>query len=62
MITGKRPNMSTTTTALARPSRWDDGEFDDIDELRIPLDAWADPTVSIVAEFASERHIVRSID
>ncbi|HEY2700102.1 MAG TPA: hypothetical protein VGJ45_31910 [Pseudonocardiaceae bacterium] len=54
--------MSTTTTALVRPSRWDDGEFDDIDELRIPLDAWADPTVSIVAEFASERHIVRSID
>lgn len=58
--------MSTTTTTTdttpAPPSHWDDGAFDDVDELRIPLGAWADPTVSIVAESATERHIVRSID
>jgi hypothetical protein len=33
----------------------------DIDELRVPLDAWTDPAAP-AGDGAAERHIVRSID
>ncbi|HJP76292.1 MAG TPA: hypothetical protein VJ914_18635 [Pseudonocardiaceae bacterium] len=45
--------------ALRDMPDWDDGQFPETDELRVPLTTWTDPAAPVDG---SERHIVRSID
>lgn len=54
--------MDITTVAAQWPAHWDGEESEDVDELRVPLGDWTDPTRSIVDGPGAEGHIVRSID